>query len=134
MMMDAFEISIELPVGAAQLYDAWMSSAEHSAFTGAKARIDAKVGGKFTAWEGYIDGETLELEQGTRIVQSWRTSEFNEDAPDSQIEVLFMDIDGGAKLTLNHSNLQSGDGAKYEQGWEESYFAPMRTYFGEKAA
>ena len=133
-MMDTFEISVELPASAAALYDAWLSTAEHSAFTGSKANIEPQVAGKFTAWDGYIDGETLELEQGARILQSWRTSEFAASTPDSQIELFFADIDGGAKLTLRHSNLQPGDGEKYEQGWEESYFAPMRAYFAEKAA
>lgn len=132
--MDAFEISVELPVSAAHLYDAWLSNAEHSAFTGAKALIDARVGGKFTAWDGYIEGETLALEQCTRIVQSWRTGEFGEDAADSQIELLFVDIDGGVLLTLKHSNLQPGDGKKYTQGWEESYFASMRIYFEEESS
>ena len=131
--MDTFEISVELPVSAAGLYEAWLDSAAHSAFTGGRAVIDPNVGGKFTAWDEYINGETLELESGSRIVQSWRTSEFTEDAPDSQIEVLFADSKDGAILTLRHSNLQPGDGAKYELGWEESYFEPMRAYYGEKA-
>lgn len=132
--MDAFEISVDLPVSAAHLYDAWLSSAEHSAFTGGKAMIDARVGGRFTAWDGYIEGETLELEQGKYIVQSWRTGEFGEDAADSQIEVAFVDFDGGVRLTLKHSNLQPGDGKKYTQGWEESYFAPMRIFFEEQSS
>ncbi|MCH7663032.1 MAG: SRPBCC domain-containing protein [Chloroflexi bacterium] len=132
--MDTFEISVDLQVSAAALYDAWLSSAEHSAFTGSNAEIDASVGGKFTAWDGYIDGETLELEPGKRIVQSWRTSEFAANVPASRIEVLFTDTDGGSKLTLIHSSLQPGDGEKYEQGWEESYFSPMRAYFAEKAS
>lgn len=132
--MDAFEISVDLPVSAAHLYDAWLSSAEHSAFTGGRATIDARVGGRFTAWDGYVERETLELEQGKYIVQSWRTGEFGEDAADSQIEVAFVDFDGGVRLTLKHSNLQPGDAKKYTQGWEESYFAPMRIFFEEQSS
>lgn len=131
--MDAFEISVALPVSAAALYEAWLDSAAHSAFTGAKAVIDPSVGGKFTAWDEYIHGETLELEPGSRIVQSWRTSEFAADAPDSRIEVSFANSEDDTILTLKHSDLQPGDGDKYKQGWEESYFEPMRAYYGEKA-
>lgn len=131
--MDEFEVSVELPVGVEELYAAWLNSEEHAAFTGSKAVIDPRAGGKFTAWDGYIEGETLELDANRRILQSWRTVEFAEDAPDSKIEVVFEDVEGGAKLTLRHSSLQPGDGEKYAKGWEESYFVPMRAYYAEKA-
>lgn len=43
--MDAFEISVELPVRAEKLYDAWLSSTEHSAFTGGEAVIKMQTKG-----------------------------------------------------------------------------------------
>ena len=49
---------------------------EHAAFTGAKATCDARVGGIFTAYDGYISGRIVELETGERIVQEWRTTEW----------------------------------------------------------
>ena len=66
-------------------------------------------------------------------MQSWRTSEFAADAPDSRIEVSFANSEDDTILTLKHSDLQPGDGDKYKQGWEESYFEPMRAYYGERA-
>jgi hypothetical protein len=36
-----------------------------------------------------MTGTAIELESFHRIVQSWRTSQFTEDDPDSQIEVTF---------------------------------------------
>jgi uncharacterized protein YndB with AHSA1/START domain len=128
--MDEFEISVELPVSAEQLFKAWISSELHGAFTGAQAEIEPAIGGKFIAWDGYIEGETLEMEPNRRIVQSWRTADFPSDAPDSTIALVFTDIEGGAKLTLRHSGLPPGDGEKYEEGWKESYFIPMKSFFG----
>ncbi len=55
--------------------------------TGGSASINSDWGGEFEAWNGYIHGKNLELEPGKRIVQSWRTSEFNADEPDSRIEI-----------------------------------------------
>jgi uncharacterized protein YndB with AHSA1/START domain len=131
MELESFEISVLLSASPEQLYRAWLDGEQHGAFTGAKAEVDARVGGKFTAWDGYLWGHTLELEPDKRIVQSWRTAEFAEDAPDSQIEVRFEAVEGGTKLALRHTGLQPGDGEKYEQGWQASYFAPMLEYFGK---
>jgi len=130
--MDDFEISIDLPVSAKDLYEAWLNSEQHGAFTGAQAEIQPVIGGKYIAWDGYIEGETLEMDASVRIVQSWRTVEFPEDAPDSTIELTFTEFEGGSKLTLRHTGLQPGDGEKYEQGWIDSYFVPMQSYFGGK--
>jgi uncharacterized protein YndB with AHSA1/START domain len=72
-----FTVSDVLPATPAAVYHAWMSSDGHAAMTGAEADIDPRVGGEFSAWDGYISGRTLALEPGRRIVQAWRTSEFD---------------------------------------------------------
>jgi hypothetical protein len=43
------------------LYNAWLSSADHTKFTGSAADIDPSIGGKFTAWDGYISGTGTEV-------------------------------------------------------------------------
>jgi activator of HSP90 ATPase len=132
-MGNHFSLSVELPVEPERLYKAWLSSQEHSAFTGSVARITARVAGAFTAWDGYISGRTLELEPYRRIVQAWRTTEFPEGAEDSRLEITIDVVEGGAKLTLIHTNLPEGSSEEYRQGWEDFYFAPMRAYFAQLA-
>ena len=102
--------------------------------TGSPAKVEPRVGGTFTAWDGYITGKTLELKPYSRIVQAWRTSEFADKDPDSRIEVLIEPAEGGSKLTLKHTSIPKGQAESYESGWEESYFAPMREYFGKSGA
>jgi len=130
-MADQFTISVILPAGPERLYRAWLSSEEHAAFTGSAAKITPRKGGRFTAWDGYIMGKTLELEPFHRIVQAWRTTDFPEDAEDSRLEIVIDRLDCGSKLTLNHSNLPAGRGAEFKQGWEDYYFTLMKTYFSE---
>jgi len=132
-MPDSIQVSAVLPANPARIYKAWLSSKEHTAMTGGGATVDPKVGGRHTAWDGYIEGVTLELESNRRIVQSWRSSEFPADAPDSRLEVLLEKAGGGTKITLNHSDIPEGQGARYESGWVENYFDPMRAYFARKA-
>ncbi len=129
--MESLKLSITLPVKAEKLYKAWLSGKEHSLFTGAEAKAGAKVNAKHSAWDGYIWGKNLELKAGKKIVQSWRTSEFPEDAPDSTVEITFEEKAGKTKLSLYHHGLQKGDAKKYTQGWKDFYFTPMKSYFGK---
>lgn len=127
--MESIELSSVFPATASNLYQAWLSSSKHTAFTGGDATIEAKVGGKFTAWDGYITGETVVLEPETRIVQKWRTSEFGEFDEDSELEILFEDVEEGSRITLIHTHIPVGQGEKYRVGWENHYFTPMRDFF-----
>ncbi|MCJ7519890.1 MAG: SRPBCC domain-containing protein [Anaerolineaceae bacterium] len=126
-------LSVFLSVIPEKAYQDWLDSAAHSAFTGSPAEIDAVLGGKFSAWEGYIWGKTPELTPGRRIRQAWRTSEFSHDSPDSILEVLFEPDGEGTRLTLIHTAIPDNQADEYEKGWEEFYFEPMRRYYKSKS-
>ena len=124
-----FEVSDIIPASCEEIFRAWMSSDAHTLMTGAEAEIDPRVGGEFTAWDGYISGTTVKLEPFSRIVQSWRTSEFEESGQDSQIEVTLTPTDGGTLLTIRHISVPDGHRGYENGGWLENYFEPMRRYF-----
>ena len=130
-MQNEFTISTILPAPPEKVFRAWLSSEGHSAMTGSPARIEPRVGGAFTAWDGYISGRTAALKPYTRIVQDWRTTEFPDDSPDSHLEILLEADEGGTKLTLTHSNIPEGQADSYKDGWDESYFIPMKEYFAK---
>lgn len=113
-----------------EVYEAWLSTDGHSAMTGSPAEVSNEVGGEFTAWDNYIWGTNLELIPDTKIIQSWRTTEFPDGAPDSELTIELEPEDDGTKLTLTHSNVPAGQEASYETGWQEHYFDPMQDYFG----
>jgi activator of HSP90 ATPase len=128
-MKNGFTISEIIPAKASEIYNAWLNSEGHAAMTGSLAHVDGKVGGKFTAWDGYIFGRTLELTPNQRIVQVWRTSEFPDDSPDSHVEILLEEVPGGTKVTLTHSDMPEDQVDSYRQGWDDFYFKPMKSYF-----
>lgn len=130
--MNGFSLTEVITAKPAEIYQAWLSSAGHTAMTGSPAVVDGKVGGEFSAWDGYIFGKTLELTPHGQIVQSWRTSEFPDDAPDSQVEVNLEEVSGGTRITLKHSNMPVSQVDSYRQGWEDYYFKPMKEYFSIK--
>jgi activator of HSP90 ATPase len=127
--MNGFNLFEVITAKPAKIYQAWLSSEGHMAMTGSPASVDGSVGGKFSAWEGYIFGKTLELTPNQRIVQSWRTAEFPDDAPDSHLVVDLEEVAQGTKVILTHSNMPEDQVGSYRQGWEDFYFKPMREYF-----
>ena len=128
-MKNGFKISAVILATPAEIYKAWLSTKGHTLMTGSPARVSGKVGGKFTAWDGYILGQTLALEADQRIVQAWRTSEFSDDAPDSHLEVSLEKTKGGTKVRITHTNIPVGQANSYKQGWKDFYFKPMKKYF-----
>ena len=128
-MLETIQLSATLPASPEQIYRDWLSSTGHTALTGSPAEVDPAIGGRFTAWDGYIEGTNIELEPYRRILQAWRTSEFPTGSPDSRLEVLLEAVEGGTRLTINHSHIPEGQGAMYAQGWQDFYFSPMRAYY-----
>lgn len=128
-MSEQITLSATFPVPPKRIYKAWLNSKEHSAMTGGGARTSAKVGGKFTAWDGYISGKNLELIANKRILQSWRASEFPKEQPGSLLLIKFEKTKSGTRVTLVHSEVPDGTGAAYKKGWKDFYFEPMKTYF-----
>ena len=123
-----FTIRTKIKAAAKEIYTSWLSSEGHTKMTGGMASISDKVGDSFTTWDGYIKGKNIALEPNRRIVQSWRTSDFEDKEEDSQIEILLNEVDGETNLTLIHTNLPES-GAHYKKGWDDHYFQPMKAYF-----
>jgi activator of HSP90 ATPase len=123
-----FVVTTIIPATPQAVYATWLSSEGHSAMTGSPATFSDEVGEEFEAWDGYIQGKNLDLVPRKCIVQSWRTSEFSDDEPDSRIEITLEPIGEKTRLTLKHTGLPP-HGGQYEQGWVESYFEPMQEYF-----
>jgi len=127
-----FELSCTLPASPEEIYDAWLSSSGHSAMTGSPAKASKKTGAAHSAWDGYITGKNVELMPSEKIVQTWRTSEFSENDPDSTITLTVTPLKSGARVTLRHSGVPDGQTSYEEHGWKEFYFEPMQTYFASR--
>lgn len=129
VMSNSITVKFMLPVPAERIYTAWLDSAEHSAMTGAKATCSREVGGEFTAWDGYIHGKNLLLIENKKIVQSWRSSDFPEDASDSVLSIQLLEREGITEVVLEHSDIPPERAVDFQSGWIEYYANPMQKYF-----
>jgi len=126
-----FEVSDVIPASPVEIYEAWLDSEEHSRMTGGRAKVSPSVGDNFEAWDGYIQGRNLELEYPRRILQEWRTTDFDDTEKDSKLEILFDPASEGTRVTIRHFDLPE-HGMRYQQGWIDAYLHPMKAYFGDK--
>ena len=111
---------------------AFLNARTHTAFTGSKATGKGRVGAKFTAWDGYITGKTVQLKPSKKIVQEWRTTEFPSQYPDSRLELNFKAKKGGTEIVMIHSKVPAAQTSSYREGWVESYWDPLKSYFRKK--
>jgi len=118
-----------IPAAPDEVYGALIDEKKHSEFTGSKATCDPRVGGKLTAWDGYISGKNLELEKGKRIVQEWVTTEWPEGYPPSRLELTFEKTEKGTEISMVHSGVPEEQAADIKQGWIDFYWKPLKDYF-----
>ena len=118
-----------IPASPREVYEAFIDAKKHSKFTGSRATIDPKVGGKFTAWDGYISGKNLELKDGKRIVQEWVTTEWPKDYPPSRLELTFTKTKTGTEISMIHSAVPAEQKDELTQGWTEFYWEPLKKHF-----
>jgi activator of HSP90 ATPase len=131
-MTEKLTMSDIIPAKPEDVYNAWLDSEKHGEMTGSKAKVEPGIDGKFTAWDGYIEGLTVEMDPGRRILQKWRTNNFPEGSPDSKLEIVLESVENGTKVVLIHTEIPDGQSAEYEEGWKEFYFEPMKSYFKRK--
>jgi uncharacterized protein YndB with AHSA1/START domain len=118
----------------ADIYRAFMDSAQHALFTGDDAEIEARVGGVFRSYSGFIEGTTLELVPDARIVQSWRTKHFPRNNPNSTLELTLTPIAEGTRLEMRHLDVPKDQVEYLVNGWVTYYFDPLARHLGKRAS
>jgi len=107
------------------IFEMLMDSRRHAKFTGAKARISRKIGGRIMAYDGYIDGLNLEIVPNRKIVQSWRGSDWPK-GHYSKATFALAKVKGGTRLTLIQSGVPDDQVEPIKEGWKEHYWDKMK--------
>jgi activator of HSP90 ATPase len=108
-----------------QVYEALMDSENHSEFTRSQAEISREVGGRFSAYDGWIEGRNLVLEPDKKIVQSWR----GKDWPDGHYSTAtfeLIEVETGTELTFTQTDVPEEHLVEIDKGWVEHYWTPMK--------
>ena len=119
--------TVAFKVSPHEVYEALMNSREHAKFTGGRCSISRRVGGKISVYDGYITGVNVELVPDKKIVQLWRPEEDCWPA-DHYSKVIFSlkKTKSGTQLVFTHSGVPVVCGDRFDIGWKEHYWTPMR--------
>ena len=68
MSLESITVKAVFNTSKEHVYNDWLSSEGHTAFTGGEAVASLNNGSPYTAWDGYIEGVNLELNENKRIL------------------------------------------------------------------
>ena len=117
---------------AKALYDLYMNAKKHAIATAAPAKIEDKIGSKFSAHDGYITGTNIYLVKNSLIVQTWRGADWSKDEEDS-IFTIFLEPKG-KNVTLHaiHANIPAKHADGINKGWYTHYWEPWKQFLAGK--
>jgi activator of HSP90 ATPase len=119
---------IDYKAAPQRIYEALLSSKDFSAFSGAVAEIDPKVGGAFSMFGGLVVGRNVELVPNQRIVQAWRLAQEFPEGTYSLVKIELKLKDSGTKLILDHTGFPEGHFDHLDTGWYSHYWEPLRKF------
>jgi activator of HSP90 ATPase len=132
MKTKTIEQTVTFDASPRHVYNAYVDAKRHAAFTGAKASMKAKRGGKMSAWDGYVSGEILVLRPGKRIVQIWKSMSWPKGAAESILDLRLSRKGKKTEVTMVHSGIPARPASLakgFRTGWYTSYWKPLRAYF-----
>jgi activator of HSP90 ATPase len=90
----------------------------------APTQFDARPGGAFILFGGYISGFNLELVPDVRLVQAWRSASWK---PGEYSVARFVLEPRGAstRLVFDHTGFPSEEATPLAEGWQGNYWTPL---------
>jgi activator of HSP90 ATPase len=87
-------------------------------------QIDARPGGTFALFGGFISGFNLELVPDTRLVQAWRSAGWK--SGEYSIAKFVLESHGAStRVIFDQTGFPVEDAAQLAKGWHGNYWAPL---------
>jgi len=134
-MRSVIQQTVVLPAAADVLFAMYLDPRAHAAFTGFPVTIGAEPGAAFRAFDGQLSGTILAVVGPRLIVQSWRSTKFTADDPDSTLILLFTsEAERAGRIELVHLKVPEHDYQGVTDGWPKHYWGPWRAYLEQQGA
>ena len=126
--MKDFRKYFSIPTSPEDVYVALTNPVTLQLWTGEPAEMSTEPGSEFSLWDGSITGQNIELEPGKKLVQQW----YFGDQPEKSIVTILLHSKGmGTSVELIHTNIPEEDYEDIVDGWNNSYFGPLREFYTE---
>lgn len=110
-----------------EVYEMLMDSKKHAMFSGERARISRRVGGRIAAYSGWITGRNLKLTKDREIVQEWRGADWPK-GHYSIVKFRLKRAGPNTKLMFSQTGIPESKYKEMRSGWGENYWEKMKAF------
>lgn len=100
-------------------------------WSGAPARMSAKVGSRFSLWGGDIHGKNIAVTPKQKLVQEWFGGAWG--SP-SIVSFTLSSEKGKTKLRLVHTSVPTAEVNDFADGWKLYYLGPLQAHVERQRA
>lgn len=123
--MKNYTVAYEIDADAKSVFEALTSQEIFTKWSGQPAEIDAFRGGKFSQFDGNIQGSFIEV-SASKIVQSWKEKTWQDF---SRVTFTIKDKEENTELAVLHEEIPDESYDMIQEGWDKYYLAPLKQYF-----
>ncbi|MDF1571511.1 MAG: SRPBCC domain-containing protein [Bacteroidales bacterium] len=109
-----------------EVYAALTNSFSIELWTGEEAVMSTTAGEEFSLFSGDIMGRNLQFEPDSKLVQEWY---FGEQPEPSVVTITLTADKYFTKIELLHTNIPDEAFEDIAEGWDVSYFGPLKEFF-----
>ena len=114
---------INVPVG--KVLQAITDPKEIEGWGAGPAKMDYKVGTKFSLWGGEVYGTNTKVIENKLLEQDWSESDWN--SP-SKVRFTLYEENGKTTVELFHTDVPDSDVNDIDDGWHRYYLGPLKKY------
>ena len=119
----------------AEVFEAMTVSRIIDEWGGGPARVQARVNGRYSLWDGEMYGTIREIVYPVRIVYTLREESWDEGQLDSLVTWELKESDRGTEISLRHTGLPSRKIREiHNDGWGEYFLGPLKAYLEKKGS
>lgn len=131
--MKSINQTYHIVASASDIWQALTNSKDIKKWGAGPAKMDDKVGTKFSLWGGDIWGKNIEVIPEKKLVQEWYSKENEKWEKPSIVTITLIKEEKGIRLFLHQTDLPDAFATNIANGWRDYYLEPLKSYVEEKA-
>jgi uncharacterized protein YndB with AHSA1/START domain len=130
MKSPGLKLFCSLKADPKRVFGALTDSKLISAWSGQKGKVEARVGGKFEMFDGWVKGKVLAYQEGKSLAYTWHTADWSEGEKPSVVSYTLKRAGAGTRVSLTHTGFPNVEQMKeHKAGWKEHVFDPLKEFF-----
>jgi activator of HSP90 ATPase len=115
-----------------KVYELYANAKKHSLIAGSPVKVSTKAGSPFSAWGGYITGNTIHAVKDRLFTQTWRGSDWAPGSPDSFFSIMIEPKGKDVVMHAIHTNVPDEHAGHLAKGWHDHYWNLWKQHLAGK--